>query len=275
MLDEILVSILFRETQWPLMLRKVAPLWAFAYDEHAPRRIKQFRCMINCTSKRQYAYIGIGPKYSLPRVRRFLKGLPRWAGTELVYYVDEDSTPNYCYTSFYYNVLDEFTRTGRFVTFHDHVVPLPNDDETQKRIRQLRNIRIMCAKTLWAVPNNWIQLMTHAHTVDLSYNEGIIDVSPLKHVCVLLLRHCESVSDVSMLGALKHLDISYTSVSDVSSLHSVHYLDVSGCVGIRDLICLARGTLVNLAVSRSQLNTIVLSADIRALEFAGKKIYRG
>ena len=82
--------------------------------------------------------------------------------------------------------------------------------------------------------SNWMQFkcckfvpdsMANIHTLDLSFCQGVTDVSMLGTVHTLNLWNCRGVTDVSMLGSVHTLDIwNCPGVADVSMLGSVHIL---------------------------------------------------
>ena len=58
-------------------------------------------------------------------------------------------------------------------------------------------------------------------------SSNISDVHELKNIRTLNLSGCKNITDVSMLGNVYDLDLSYTNVFDVSMLGRVHKLDLS------------------------------------------------
>ena len=69
-----------------------------------------------------------------------------------------------------------------------------------------------------------LNLFTKNYYVDLSYSYDLTNVSVLKNLHTLKLNRCSLIKDVSMLGNVKHLDLSYTNVEDVSMLGNIDTL---------------------------------------------------
>jgi hypothetical protein len=60
----------------------------------------------------------------------------------------------------------------------------------------------------------------------------------LINVHTLDLCRCEQITDVSMLGNVHSLDLSFSNITDVSALGNVYRLDLTCCDNIKDLSAL-------------------------------------
>ena len=83
-----------------------------------------------------------------------------------------------------------------------------------------------------------VSTLGNVHTLDLSYCE-ITDVSALGNVHTLNLRYCENITDVSALGNVHTLILSECeNITDVSALGHVHTLNLWRCYKITDVSAL-------------------------------------
>lgn len=86
-----------------------------------------------------------------------------------------------------------------------------------------------------------------ANTRELYLSRSTIsDVSMLGHLFKLCLSHCENVIDVSALGNVYYLDISWTNVRDGSKLKNVKILNIAG-TKIRDVSAYKRAKVVDVS----------------------------
>ena len=81
---------------------------------------------------------------------------------------------------------------------------------------------------------------------------NITDVSMLGNLHTLDMSYCENITDVSMLGNLHTLIMSYCeNITDVSMLGNLHTLDISGCQQITDISMLGRLHELNISFSKN------------------------
>jgi hypothetical protein len=91
------------------------------------------------------------------------------------------------------------------------------------------------------ITSNYLTTNCNIYSLDLSSSSGISDASPFQFVKRLNLSQTQ-VQDVSKLGSLEYLNLSYCSqVKDVSALGSIPTLILSECPGVTDVSQLGRG----------------------------------
>ena len=103
-----------------------------------------------------------------------------------------------------------------------------------------------------------VSMLSHLNGLDISKCRYIEDVRPLSKLHTLIL-HCCPITDVSALGYVDNLDLSWCyNLTDVSALGNVKNLNLSGCPNLTDVSAL--GNVIDL-----NLNSCDNITDVSAL----------
>lgn len=84
----------------------------------------------------------------------------------------------------------------------------------------------------------------------------------------LSLVECEEITDVSILGKLKILDLSETEIEDVSALSGVHTLYLNNCPNISDVSSLVNVKKLYLLGSED-INDVSMLVNAEELDITG------
>lgn len=89
--------------------------------------------------------------------------------------------------------------------------------------------------------------MVNIKKLSIMGNPFLTDVNKFCNAEYLCFAGCHQVKDVSELGNVTYLDLSYCFVSDVSNLHNVKYLNLDRCYNVTDVSNLENIVELNLS----------------------------
>lgn len=128
-----------------------------------------------------------------------------------------------------------------------------------------KNIRVLRLNWCDASDISALSNCRSLKAVEMCYNDRLQDVSPLRHVPVVVLQFCRSLRDVSALANVTALMLSHcNSLEDVSSLGNVRCLTLRRCDNIRCVSGLGKNDMLILNDCRS-ISDVSMLGNVRVL----------